>query len=668
MANFLLRNFSDIGILILWASMWTLGGLWLVRSAFHLRPEEEMLVGFSVGLIADTWLANLLSQFLPLPQAFWFASAGVFMAGILLLLPRGWREFYKFKILPMQWIMLAILAYTFTGISRGLAIYDDYAHLPTTSMMAAGDLPPHFSLDPTVSYGYHHFLMLFAAQLMRLGGLYPWNALDVGRGLSFGLAIVLTAVWTQRLTRSKTAGIIGGMMAAFGMGTRWLLLFLPSGILQSVSQQIHMLGSAAQTAPDLASALLIPWGIAGGGPIAFPFAFANGILSPGVMAHGPNGSIGAAVAIPILLTFNRWRDWRGMVVSIILFASTTLMSEVGIFLSLAGWGLVTIIFAIQNRTIKLPATLWKWWLVLVVGSVIGLLQGGALTDLASGLVDQAVTGTAQASYQTVGFHIIWPPEIVSSHLGVLSLINPAQLLTALLEIGPIILVLPLLLIWGVKALRFGRWYEASIAAATAISFVMIFVEFSGSTGVRNTARLYGFIGTCLFFAVPLVWIWAKKRSDTIKAILAGLGLIIMLGGVVLFGVELPGMQKPVYSDFITDLDVLMERDYWNKLEPGVLIFDPIVSRAPTLFGRATDSNYTWYKSKPEWEKLNESPRPEDLRAYGFSYAYLDNKYWDELKPDIQKALQAPCVIVVKEVEDWKHDNRKLLDIRECIKP
>ena len=28
------------------------------------------------------------------------------------------------------------------------------------------------------------------------------------------------------------------------------------------------------------------------------------------------------------------------------------------------------------------------------------------------------------SYQTVGFRLIWPPEIVSSHLGVLSLIKP----------------------------------------------------------------------------------------------------------------------------------------------------------------------------------------------------------------------------------------------------
>lgn len=90
-----------------------------------------------------------------------------------------------------------------------------------------------------------------------------------------------------------------------------------------------------------------------------------------------------------------------------------------------------------------------------------------------------------------------------------------------------------------------------------------------------------------------------------------------------------------------------------------------MARSPTIFGRATDSNTTWYQSKPEWNKLNEAPRPEDLRAYGFSYAYFDNKYWDSLPTDVQKALQEPCVVVVEEVEDWKHDNRKLLDIRSC---
>jgi hypothetical protein len=665
MINFLIRNLADIGVIGLWAAMWIIGGLWLARAAFHLRDEEETLVGFAIGLIADIWLANLLSQFLPLPLAFWLASAGVLIMGAFLLLPRGWRAFYSFKIQPGQWIMVFLLTYVFTGISRGLAIYDDYAHLPTVSLMAAGDLPPHFALDPSISYGYHHFLMLFAAQLMRIGGLYPWNALDVGRGLSFGLAIVLTAVWTQRLTRSKMAGFVGGLMAAFGMGTRWLFLLLPESVLSWVSEHIHLIGSAAQTAPDLASALTISWGIEGGGPIDFPFAFANGIISPGVMAHGPNGSIGAAVAIPILLTFNRWRDWRGMAVTILLSASTTLMSEVGIILSLAGWGLLTLVEIVRRRGLRLPRTLWQWWIILIAGTLIGLLQGGALTDLAAGLFGQVVTGEAAASYQTVGFLFVWPPEIVSSHLGVMSLTNPAQILAALLEIGPVILVLPLLFIWGIKAIRFGRWYEASIAAAAAISFAMVFVEFSGSTGVRNTARLYGFIGACILFAVPMVWIWARKRSETLKVALSGLGLVTMMGGVVLFGVELPAMQKPVYSYFLTDLDVLIQRDYWNKLEKDALVFDTITARAPTIFGRATDSNITWYQSKPEWNKLNEAPRPADLRAYGFSYAYFDNKYWDSLPIDVQKSLQDPCVKVVEEVEDWKHDNRKLLDIRSC---
>lgn len=45
----------------------------------------------------------------------------------------------------------------------------------------------------------------------------------------------------------------------------------------------------------------------------------------------------------------------------------------------------------------------------------------------------------------------WPPAIISSHLGELSLLNPAQLLVALLEVGPIFLLIPLMFAWGVKA-------------------------------------------------------------------------------------------------------------------------------------------------------------------------------------------------------------------------
>jgi hypothetical protein len=109
----------------------------------------------------------------------------------------------------------------------------------------------------------------------------------------------------------------------------------------------------------------------------------------------------------------------------------------------------------------------------------------------------------------------------------------------------------------------------------------------------------------------------------------------------------------------------MERDYWNKLEPGALVFDPIVSRSATLFARGSNANTTWYKSKPEWEKIAASPDPRSLNIGGYSYAYFDQQSWDEIPPAIQKQFDDPCVKVVKEVEDWRHDFRKLFDVKAC---
>jgi hypothetical protein len=660
--NFILRNIQEFSVLGLWCVLWLFGGYGIARYAFKLPQREQLITGLALGLIIETWLVNLLTFFLPAIPAFWLGATLTFALGIAFSWGHKPADLFKIGIPWWQIISLAIVTYIFTAISRGLAIYDDYAHLPTLSMMAAGDLPPHFALDPSVSYGYHYFLMLFSAQIMRLGGMYPWNALDLARGLSFGLMIGLTYLWVARLTFSKIGGLVGALMAAFGMGTRWILLLLPESLINTLGQGMELIGSGRLTGATLFEAINRTWGIEGAGPIGYPFAFANGIASPGVMNHGPNGSIGVVISLLLLMVFNRWRGWRGAVVTTILLAASLLISEAGMFLLAGALGVVTIIEIIRNKGFNIPRSLWVWLGVMAAGCIIGFVQGGALKDITAGVLDPEAV-----SYQTVAFRLVWPPEIVSSHLGVLSLIKPGQLVVALLELGPALLVFPLLVVFGWKALRASRWYEAALVVSGIISLFMILVEFAGSTGVRNTSRLYQFIGLSLTFFVPLVWMYVSRRRDTLKTLAAGLAGIIMFGGIVLTGIQIPAIQQPVYSYFLTDMDVQMERDYWNTLEPEALVFDPIVSRAATIFARGSNSGYTWYKSKPEWEKLVTSPDPYDLRAGGYSYAYFDQKAWDEIPLSIQKKFDDPCVQIVKELEDWRHDFRKLVNVQTCVK-
>lgn len=661
----------DLLMLAGWAMLWALGGYWIASAAFTLRKTELALSGLVVGIFLQTLFANMLSRILHPPLSFWLAAILVFVFGAVLTALSGWRNLFRFQIVPGQWLAFVFLAYTFFAIGRGLAIFDDYAHLPTTSLLAAGDIPPHFALDSTVPYSYHYFLLLFSAELMRIGNLFVWTALDAARALAFALTVMMAVAWGQRITFSQSGGMLNGLFSMFAGGARWLLLLLPAAVIAWISPQVSMLGSASQSAPDLQTALTGIWAIDGAGPLPFPFAFSNGIMRPGVLGHGPNGIIGSALTLLLLLTFNRWKSWKGGVVTVFLLASMQLLGEVGIVLGVASWGLMTLYYMLTNRTWQLPASLWKWWAVLIAGWILGLLQGGAIGGALSDFVSESALGAQTGSYQTIGFQFVWPPAIVSSHLGVLSLTNPAQLLTALVEIGPLFLVFPLVIIWGVKAYRARRWYETALILSACISLILVFFQFSGSTGVRNTSRFYSFLGICAFWAAPLLWRWFGKRKHWLQAVIIILSIVSLLGGVVLFGVELTAAQQPIMSTLVNNLDARMSSQFWNQLEPDALIFDSNAFRAPTVFGRANNSSETWYIRKPEFLELLAKPDPYMLRAQGYSYVYFDEEYWQQIGNPGQQRFADACVLTVAEFSqpdprDLTHTlMRKLLKIQSC---
>lgn len=657
---------NDLTLLYLlpWTALWAVGGIWLARAAFRLQANEEMLVGFALGWIAQNWLANLLAWVVPTPAGFWVSAVVIFLAGGIAAWRRG-RQSLRLTFSPLQALSFGILLLIHFSVSRGLAIFDDFAHLPTVSIMAAGDIPPHFSFDPNVLYGYHHFLLLVSAQMMRVGEMAPWSAIDASRSLAFGVAVMLAYLFARRMTRSHLAGVAGGLMMAFGSGTRWLLILLPPGLVAKLTQTVEMIGSGAGSGPTLHAALSNPWAVEGAGPLGYPFAFANGIYPAGVVSgFTANGLMAFVNILLLLLTFNRWRGWLGGVLSAVLISVWGLLGEAELVGIIAGWGIVALVYAVQHRSLRLPRGLLVWLGVVAAGGLIGFLEGGTWTDLLIKFIQRLTGGSASASYQTVGFALA-SPAVVSSHLGVLNLFDPRELLVALLELGPVLLVFPLLVIFGLKAYRAGRWYEAATAATALVMVLTVFVQFTGSTGVRNTPRLYVFMPLLAVFAVPLVWIWGRRRAAWLQSAAVVLGLIVMLGGAVMLGFSLPAAQRPVYSYFITQMDVQMTRAYWNRLEPGALVFDPNPSRGTTVLGRATNAAYTWYHAKPEWEALRKAPDPAAMRAAGFRYLYLDQSYWDEIGQAGQQALSNSCVTVMAEYADGEGRFRRLMDLENC---
>ena len=653
----------DLLVLGIWALFWGLGGIWLAAAAFRLTRSEQLLVGLVLGLTLETLLANILGRFISPAPAFLIAAGLTFLLGaIFIVFKNGWRALYHF---PLDWrAALALLVITgiFTQIGRGLAIFDDYAHLPTTSLLAAGSLPLKFALNPDAPYTYHYFLMLFAAQITRLGDLAVWFALDLSRAFAFGLTIVLAFIWSRRITRSIPAGILGALTVLFAGGSRWLALLFPGGWLENASAQMTMVGSGSASGSTFATALTGPWAIEGGASLDFPFAFVNGVLQPGVLSMlGPNSTFLLALTFTLLLTYNRWRSWVGAIPVVIWVAAFSLLTESGILLGLAGWGLVLVTVLIKQRNWRIPAALLTWLLAWLTGTLLGAFQGGALAQI----ILDAFGKSSAAAYQTVGFQFAWPPILVSTHLGALDLSQPATLLLAIIEAGPLIFILPLTMFWGWKALRAGRWYEAALITSGLLSLGVIFVQFAGSTGIRNTARLYEFMTLSLVYAVPLGWLWAQRQGWLRKTIALSALCIASLGGLVVFGVELTAMPSPTQSYYLNDLDAVMMSRYWDKLEPDALVFDPLPNRSPVLFARYTNAAQTWYAYKPEWLALKTNPNPVALHAAGYDYLYLDSTYWEELSPTVQVSISDGCAQQIDQIEDWRHDTRWLYDLRAC---
>lgn len=645
-----------------WFAVWMSGGLLLAVRAFRLQGYEKLPVGLAVGFVLQILLANMLARVVSLPAAAWVSAGALLVSG--LLLNRGqFRERLKMERPLLSLAVMALIAATAARVALGTTIFDDYAHLPTTSLMAAGDVPPHFALDPGVPYYYHYFLMLFAAQWTRVGGLLPGTALDLARGVSFALAVALAAVWARRLTGRRAAAVLGGAFAALAGGTRWLMLLLPQGVLTRISAQVTLIGSGATSGADLLSALQSGWGVDSGAPLELPFAFANGINASGVAGLlGPNSLCGLLITLALLLTFNRWRDGWGAALSALLLAASFLTGESDQILTTAGWGVVLLGAAIRARGLRLPRSFWQWMGVYAAGSLLGLAQGGAWTEYL--LTFAARLGGAQtvSSYQTVGFELA-APALVSSHLGVMPLSRPFAFLAALFELGPGLLALPLLGFYGLKALRAGRWFESAFVWGGLLSLVTIFVQFTGSTGVRNTSRLYGFVSLAMLYALPLVWRWAARRAAWARVTAASLGALTCLGGLVLGGYLLASAPQPKYGAHLSALDVELSERNWNRLEAGALIYAKDPGGAVTLFGRPSDAALTWFEYKPEWQALGEREDPAAWRAAGFDYAYVGGQAGDSgLALDDWKRT---CARVVDEAADGQGNWRALLDLRAC---
>src|SRR5690606_22672979 len=153
------------------AGLWWAGGWLLCARLFRLRPPECLMTGLGTGLALFITLGNLLAQGAELGAASW-AAAGLGSGAGLAAARRAPGRLELRSLGLGSWPQAAAFlaaTYLFTQILRGLAIFDEYLHIPLVSIMSRGDIPPHFYLDPAQRFSYHYGLQVLAASLARVG-------------------------------------------------------------------------------------------------------------------------------------------------------------------------------------------------------------------------------------------------------------------------------------------------------------------------------------------------------------------------------------------------------------------------------------------------------------------------------------------------------------------
>jgi hypothetical protein len=665
-------SFPDFALYTLLTLMWVIGGWLIATHAFKQRSNERFLTGLGIGLLLFITMSNLLANFLPSSLTFWTASTLVLLFGLFVAWRSKLRPWLALSDIREWRLLLSLVGLTllFTLIGRGFALYDDYLHIPLVSTMATGNIPPTFYLNPELHFAYHYGLQIFAASLSQLGGFFPWSAWDLSKAFAIALTILLSWLYYRQVLRDHMGATFGSILIALSSGARWLLLFIPLAILANISNTIQMTNTGADTAVDLISALSQPWIAEGSAPFPFPFSFYNGLFLPLILALGASGAL-PYMTLVLLLLLNRLRRFStpGIITLILLFASLALSAEFIYVILWAGIALAIIIYLIQRWRKHKPVSkgfIIQWGLILVISGILSITQGAFLTEAARNflLAMQGVESGTGGSYDYFSFALRWPPAMDTAHLGELSLLNPAQLVVLLAELGLTLFLAPLVTIYAWRQIPRRKWIAAGLGIAAAISFLMaVFLRY----GVERSSNRLPSIALWIWILLgwPILWKMFQKGTH-LQRYLLGLGYgITIFSGAVLLAVSITSLPAPQLTYFVNSNDARLSDTYWDRLPENAQIFDRIPERAVALFGRPSKANLDFYHPLPEWSALLADPDPVRMAEAGYSFVYIDDVWWWEMEQEQREAFNHPCVSLYAEMETDDGDFRWLVDVRDC---
>ena len=189
-----------------------------------------------------------------------------------------------------------------------------------------------------------------------------------------------------------------------------------------------------------------------------------------MLGLGSNGSLPQmTLFLLLLLARRRWQPLPGLIFGF-LVASLSLTTELMFVIVWSG----ILVAVLMRLWIYRPSTKslhWAW--VLVPSAILALISGSVITELSRQFLGPAKQiSTDSVSMSTVALY--WPPAFISAHLGFLSLTNPGQILIALAEMGPILLLAPFIT-W-----KTGEYIRSRKLLMAGLSFMAIVIFCSTS--------------------------------------------------------------------------------------------------------------------------------------------------------------------------------------------
>ncbi|HEY59647.1 MAG TPA: hypothetical protein G4N92_03015 [Anaerolineae bacterium] len=648
---------------------WIIGGWLLATHVFSLEKHERLIIGFGVGLTLYLWLTNIMGHWLNPVLTFTLPGLLILFLGIVV----AWRakrpliNKEDLTIIPVLAISACLFAY-FLLVQRGLGIFDDRKNLSVISLMANGDIPPHFYMNAAYYHAYHYGSQLLGASLMRLGSMFPWSAFDFGKATYFTLTVILVGLVAKRYLKENWKAVVVALLFIFLSGTRYLLMFLPSRVLESLDPFVQFQGVSQDIGAPYSKALFMDLVIGGDPPNRYPFGFLNGFRHPLIMANAGTWSYAQVLTLIIWLVAARSKHWLSVPILAILFSHLALTWESSYGLLLIA-GLFSLAYWLINRSTFNLSSQRYLILAALISVPVSFLQGGTLTELMRNLLsgNQAYLQAELRGIEAGGlFSFQFPPALFSAHLGKLNIFSPQQMILALFDLGPIIYFVPWITSWAWKRFRKGDFVTGLIIISACVS-ALIFLFFTYDRTRRDIGRFIGhsiMLWNILFLVVLLE---NKQKQKSFRGIVGWISAILMFVSGVALGIsQTSAISQPIISDNLTGLDAAISAMTWGKLPTEDLVMDTRLTwRATALSGNHTIALHQG-KTLPAWSKLNSDPDIDGFLDAGYRYIYVDELWWRFLSDEERNALQNECIEVVAEVKDEEqYLFRRLLDLAEC---